>query len=198
MADIIYKYKDNVYVNITNKCNCRCKFCIRFLKDKIGDAQTLWYVQNPSKEEVLKALSDYDFSGCDEVVFCGYGEPTCALDILIPAARYLKEEKKLKVRLNTNGLGTVQNKRDIVPELSEVIDSISISLNAPSKEEYVEVVRPLLDDAFEQMIDFTVKCRDSISEVRWTVVDVLSDEELDRCKRLAKQKNINLVVRKMQ
>ena len=198
MADILYRYKDNVYVNITNKCNCRCTFCIRFLKDKVGDAETLWHTTNPTKEDVIKAIDEYDFTGCSEIVFCGYGEPTCALDILVPVAKYIKEEKKLKVRLNTNGLGSAENKRDIVPELSEVIDSVSISLNAPSKEEYENVSRPLVDDAFNKMVDFTVKCRESIPEVRWTVVDVLPEEELDRCKKLAEENKINLVVRKMQ
>ena len=151
MADIIYTYKDSVYANITNKCNCRCTFCIRFLKDGIGNADTLWHQKNPSKEEVLKAIRDYDFTGYNELVFCGYGEPTCALDILLAAAKVAKEEKGLKVRLNTNGLGNEENGRNIVPELASVVDSISISLNAPDSAAYEKVTRPQVENAFDKM-----------------------------------------------
>ena len=62
MADIIYTYKDSVYANITNKCNCRCTFCIRFVKDGVGDADTLWHQVNPSKKEVIDAIKNFDFT----------------------------------------------------------------------------------------------------------------------------------------
>ena len=155
MADIIYTYKDSVYANITNKCNCRCTFCIRFVKDGVGDADTLWHQVNPSKKEVIDAIKNFDFTGYKELVFCGYGEPTCQLDILLDAANYARKEKGLKIRLNTNGQGSAENGRDIVPELSKVIDSVSVSLNAPSKKEYEEVTRPILSNGFENMVEFT-------------------------------------------
>ena len=128
MADILYTYKNSVYANITNKCNCSCTFCIRSQKDGIGSADTLWHEKNPSKDVVLDAIRNYDFTGFDELVFCGYGEPTCALDTLLAAAKIAKEEKGLRTRLNTNGLGNEENGRNIVSELAEVIDSVSISL----------------------------------------------------------------------
>ncbi len=99
MADIIYTYKDSVYANITNKCNCRCTFCIRFVKDGVGDADTLWHQVNTSKKEVIDAIKNFDFTGYKELVFCGYGEPTCQLDILLDAANYARKEKGLKIRL---------------------------------------------------------------------------------------------------
>lgn len=196
MADIIYTYKDSVYANITNKCNLRCTFCIRFLKDGVGDADTLWHQKNPSLEEVLDAIKDFDFTGYKELVFCGYGEPTCQLDILLRAAEYAKKEKGLKTRLNTNGQGSAENGRDIVPELSKVIDSVSVSLNAPSKEEYEDVTKPVVANAFENMIDFTKRCRQEIGDVKWTIVDVLPEEEKDRCIALSKENDIPLRIRK--
>lgn len=196
MADIIYTYKDSVYANITNKCNCRCTFCIRFVKDGVGDADTLWHQVNPSKEEVIDAIKNFDFTGYKELVFCGYGEPTCQLDILLDAANYARKEKGLKIRLNTNGQGSAENGRDIVPELSKVIDSVSVSLNAPSKKEYEEVTRPILSNGFENMVEFTKRCREVIGDVRWSIVDVLPEEEQDRCIALSKEHNIPLKIRK--
>ena len=195
MADIIYSYKDSVYANITNKCNCRCTFCIRFLKDGVGNADTLWHQTNPSKDEVIQAIRDYDFTGFEELVFCGYGEPTCALDILLAAAKVAREEKHLRVRLNTNGLGNAENKRDIVPELAEVLDSVSISLNAPEKEKYEQVVRPQVPSAFEEMCKFAKASKEKIDDVRMTIVDVLPDDEVEKCKELTKQLGIPLRVR---
>lgn len=196
MADIIYTYKDSVYANITNKCNCRCTFCIRFVKDGVGDAKTLWHQVNPSKEEVLEAIKNFDFTGYKELVFCGYGEPTCQLDILLDAASYAKKEKGLRTRLNTNGQGSAENGHDIVPELAEVIDSVSVSLNAPSKKEYEDVTRPILNNGFENMLEFTKRCREVIGDVRWSIVDVLPEEEKDRCIALSKENDIPLRIRK--
>ncbi|WP_026508153.1 TIGR04100 family radical SAM protein [Butyrivibrio sp. MC2013] len=194
MADILYKYKSSVYANITNKCNCRCTFCIRFLKDGIGDADTLWHQQNPTKEEVVEAIRNFDFTGFDELIFCGYGEPTCALDILLEAAKTAKE-KGLKTRLNSNGLGNVENGRNIVPELAKVIDSVSISLNAPDSDKYNEVTRPQVDGAFEKMIDFAKKCKEQIGNVKWSIVDVLPADEIEQCKRLSNETGIELRIR---
>ena len=74
MADILYTYKDSVYANITNKCNCSCTFCIRSLRNGVGSADNLWHEKNPTKDEVLNAIRNYDFSGYKELVFCGYGD----------------------------------------------------------------------------------------------------------------------------
>ena len=78
MAEILYTYKHQVYANITNKCNCRCTFCIRGQEEGIGDAQTLWHKKDPSLDEILAAMDAFDFNGYKELVYCGYGEPTCA------------------------------------------------------------------------------------------------------------------------
>ena len=195
MADILYTYNDSVYANITNRCNCRCTFCIRSTRDGVGSADTLWHQKNPTAEEVVEAIRNYDFTGFNELVFCGYGEPTCALDVLLAAAKVAKEEKHLKTRLNTNGLGNKENKKDIVPELSGVIDTVSISLNAPDKKKYQEVTRPIFDDGYDEMIDFARKCKGKISDLRWTIVDVLPAEDIEACKKLAAEAGIALRIR---
>ncbi len=194
MADIIYQYGNSVYANITNLCNCRCRFCVRFLHDGLGNADTLWHKVNPSKEEVIEAVRNYDFTGFHELVFCGYGEPTCALDILLAAARVAKTEKGLATRLNTNGLGSAENGRDIVPELAEVIDTVSISLNAPDRAAYEDITRPRIHGAYAEMKKFAFSCKGRMNVV-WTIVDVLTEEQVKESRRLAETSGIPLRIR---
>ena len=86
MAKILYVYNDQVYANITNKCDCNCTFCIRKQFDGVGDADTLWHKAEPSLSEIIAAIDAFDFTGYKEFVFCGYGEPTCALENMIASA----------------------------------------------------------------------------------------------------------------
>lgn len=195
MADILYAYKENVYVNLTNQCDCRCTFCIRSHHDGVGDARTLWHKKDPSVEEVKKAIDAYDFTGKTELVYCGYGEPTCALEALLETAKYAKEKYGLKIRVNTNGLGNLYHKRDIVPELAEVVDAVSVSLNAPDEEEYNRVTRPEFPDAFQGMLTFTERCGKLIPEVKMSVVDVLPQEEIEASRELAESLGVDLRVR---
>ena len=90
MEDILYTYHGQLYVNLTNQCPCACTFCIRSQTRAIGSAQDLWLKHDPSVEEVKAELDRYDLSQFQEVVFCGYGEPICALDRLIAVADYTK------------------------------------------------------------------------------------------------------------
>ena len=196
MADILYTYQNQVYANITNKCDCSCTFCIRSHKDAIGQAENLWHKTDPSLEEIKKAMDEFDFTEYDELVYCGYGEPTCALQTLIESAAYAKEKYGVKVRLNTNGLANLYHGRDIIPELKQVVDSISISLNAPTSERYQEVTRPSFEDAFEAMLAFAGKAKEAIEQVQFSVVDVLSEEEIEASRQLAEEMGIFLRVRK--
>lgn len=196
MADILYTYKNQVYANITNKCDCRCTFCIRNHEDAIGDAKALWHLTDPALEEIIAAIDAFDFTGYQEFVYCGYGEPTCALDILLASAAYIKKTYGLPIRVNTNGLANLYHREDIIPRLAQVVDTVSISLNAPTKEQYDEVTRPAFPDAFEALLDFAAKCRESIPTVMLSIVDVLSPEDIDACRRLADSLCVPLRVRK--
>ena len=195
MADILYTYKNEVYVNLTNKCDCSCTFCIRSHKDGVGDAETLWHKTDPTLEEIKKAMDAFDFTGYEELVYCGYGEPTCALDNLIASAKYAKEKLGIKVRVNTNGLGSLYNKRDIVPELKETVDAVSISLKEKKEKKYMEVTRPQFENAFQGMLDFAAECSREGLDVRFTVVDVLPEEEIEASRALADSMGIGLRVR---
>lgn len=194
--EILYVYKNKVYLNITNKCPCACSFCIRSQKDAIGNASNLWLNHNPSFEEVKSAIDAFCFDGYDEIIFCGYGEPTNSLDVLIKTAQYIRKSLNIKIRVNTNGLGSLVNNRDIAEELCDNIDAVSISLNCSSKEDYLKVVRPKFGiDSYDAMLDFAVKCKKHIDDVQFSVVDVIGKEEVEKCQIIADNFGIKLRVR---
>ena len=195
--EILYVYKDKVYLNITNKCPCACTFCIRSKKDAIGDASNLWLNHNPSFEEVKAAIDAFDFNGYNEIIFCGYGEPTNSFDVLVKTAQYIRSKLGIKIRVNTNGLGSLVNGRDISAELCSNVDAVSISLNCSNKEDYLKTVRPKFGiDSFDEMLDFAKKCRALTENVVLSVVDVIGEEEVEKCKKIAEGLNIPLRVRK--
>ena len=196
MTDILYTYKNQVYANITNRCDCSCTFCVRSTKDTVGDATNMWFDKEPDFEEIKKAIDAFDFSSYDEFVFCGYGEPTCALENLLKTAQYVKETLGLKIRLNTNGLCNLYHNRNIIPELANVIDSISISLNAPTAEKYQAVTRPQFENAFPALLEFASLAKKSIPHTQLSIVDVLPSDEIEACQKLADEHGIYLKIRK--
>lgn len=197
MADIVYTYREKAYLNITNRCPCRCTFCIRANGDGLGSADTLWHNSDPTAEEILDALKSFDFSDFSEVTFCGYGEPLCAFDNLLLAGRYLKEKYNgIKLRINTNGLGNLLNGKDVIPALSQIIDTVSISLNAPNAERYNEISRPKFGmESFDEILRFAKECKEVIPTVKFSVVDVITPEEIIECQALADSMGIPLRVR---
>lgn len=195
--EIIYTYKDKVYLNITNKCPCACTFCIRSKTDAIGEASNLWLNHNPSFDEVLEAINDFDFSDYNEIIFCGYGEPTSSFDVLTKTARHIRETLGLKIRVNTNGLGNLINGREIEKELCSCVDAVSISLNCSNAEDYLKIVRPKFGiKSFDEMLSFAKKCREQTENVALSVVDVIGEAEIIKCHKIADSLNIPLRVRK--
>lgn len=194
--EILYVYNSNVYLNITNVCPCHCDFCIRNTSDSIRGEGSLWLSHKPTFVEVKAAIDAFDFTDYNgDVVFCGYGEPTASFDVLIQTAKYLRE-KGLKTRINTNGLGCLVNNRNIVKELCDNVDFISISLNAPTAEKYEKIVHPSFGiKSFNAMLDFAEECRKYTENVALSVVDVISQEDIDACQRLADEVGIKLRVR---
>ena len=196
MTDIVYRYKNQVYLNITNKCPCKCEFCIRNTTDSVGEANNLWFEHEPSLEEIIAAIDAFDFTDCTEVVFCGYGEPTMALDNLIAVSRYIRENYGLKLRLNTNGLGDLIHKRSIAKDICEAVDCVSISLNMPDAESYTAIVHPAYGEkSFDAMLTFAKDCHQYLEDVRFTVVDVIGEENVKKSQELADSLGIPLRVR---
>lgn len=184
--EILYKVHDNLYVNLTNKCPCACTFCLRQSTDHVGESASLWLEREPSFEEVKETFTDFNMDEYQELVFCGFGEPTEALDVLIKTARYVKNTWDKKIRLNTNGLGNLINGRNIVPELEGLIDTVSISLNTPNADRYHEIVRSSFGDrSFQAMLDFAKECTKCIPNVVLsTVATTITGEEEKECRAI--------------
>lgn len=183
MSEIIYTLEGGTYFNITNKCPCNCAFCIRSKGEAVGDAKRLWHDTEPTFEEIKSAIDNYDFTDVNEVVFCGYGEPTNAYDNLIATAKYLKEiNPSIVLRLNTNGLSDLINEKPTAKEICSAIDVISISLNDSSSEKYDKITRNIYQGkAFDAMLKFTRECVECGNDVYMTVVDVIPQEDIDKC-----------------
>lgn len=197
MENIIYTYGKNVYLNITNACPCDCDFCVRHNKSGLGDMGSLWLDHEPSFDEIKTAIDTFDWTGVENVIFCGFGEPTCALTKLIETAEYIKATKNVKIRLNTNGLSDLINKCDNSAErMNGLIDSVSVSLNAPDAQSYEAVVHPKFGlKSFDAMIKFTKDCQKHIPSVKMSVVDTIGEEAVEKCKNLCKENGIELRIR---
>lgn len=190
--NFVYRYGDNLYINLTNKCCNACDFCIRKNGDGIGDSGNLWLSREPSAAEVCSLIDT--FGDYDEIVFCGYGEPTYKLAEMLEVAAYVHKEGK-KTRLNTNGLGSLINGRNIVPELSGAIDVISVSLNCDNAKAYDAVCHSVYGEkAFDEMLDFTSKC---VACGVKTVMSVVAVEGVDveKCRAVAQKTGAPLKVR---
>ncbi len=194
---ISYEVGNNLYLNLTNQCPCACTFCIRNHADGAYGSDPLWLDHEPSAEEIFTDLNKRDMAKYSEVVFCGYGEPTCRLDAIIAVANELKSRPNCPVlRINTNGLGDLINDRSIAEELCSVIDIISVSLNAGTKDEYMKVTRPKFENAWEAMQKFTADCvKTGNSEVVMSVVDVIPSEQIEASRILAESLGAKLRVR---
>lgn len=199
MANIVYTYENHVYLNITNSCPCRCEFCIRKNGDSVGDAHTLWFSgHSPSFDEIKKEIDAFDFSKyADEIIFCGYGEPTCAYENLIKTAKYLKGKMpECKLRINTNGLSDLLNKKPTAKEICDVMDIVSISLNAPTSEKYEALCHPTFKDkAFPAILKFAEECKQYDVQIKFSLVDVIPEEDIADCQKIADSMEIPLRVR---
>ncbi len=177
---ITYVYGRNLYVNTTNRCTCACEFCLRTTGDGVGTGTNLWLEREPTRGEILADILARDLSAYDELVFCGYGEPTFRWDDIAWVIDELrKTHPAVRIRMDTNGHGSHINGRDIAPELPGRIDTVSISLNRPAAADYDAVVHPDFPDAFGAMCAFTRGCVQAGVDVVMTVVDNMPQHEIE-------------------
>ncbi len=184
--EILYKVHNNLYVNLTNRCPYACTFCLRQNMDRVGESDSLWLEHEPSAREVIDEFGKWDMSEFDEVVFCGFGEPTEAFDVLKEVAAYIKKTYNKPIRINTNGAGSLINGRDIAPELKGLVDTVSISLNNPDARRYNELVRSKFGEkSFDAMIEFAKECKKYVPDVVMSTVDTtISHEEEAECQKI--------------
>ena len=108
MMTITYPVKNGLYVNMTNRCPCACTFCLRQNRDSVYGSEPLWLEREPTVEEVCRSIDTWDLTQFQEVVFCGYGEPTERLPELLEVAAYIKKKSPISIRINTNGLSYLE------------------------------------------------------------------------------------------
>ena len=189
---ITYRIRDNLYLNITNRCTNNCSFCIRAYSDFVK-GHMLRLKDEPAAEELKKEIGrpeDYK-----EIVLCGYGEPLIRLNTVKEVASWVKERGGL-VRVNTNGQGSLIHKRNIVPELGGLVDAVSVSLDAQDEPTYNRLCKPAYPGAFAAMLDFVREAGKYIPRVQVTVVDA-PGVDVEACRRLAGELGAELRVRKL-
>lgn len=191
-ATVVYRYRDGLYVNLTNKCPTACRFCIKFTwKMKYRGYDLKLRGHEPSVAEVLEAIEtaarERPFS---EVVFCGYGESTYRLaDMLAVCAEFRRRWPKAKRRLNTIGLGDAINGRSISRELATGLDAVSISLNTADPKQWVHLMNPLREfkaGGFEAVKRFIRECATAIEDTTVTAVGQ-PEIDLNACRRLTEE-----------
>jgi TatD DNase family protein len=184
---IAYTLHGNCYLNLTSRCTLRCEFCPKFNKDWEVRGYPLKLRQEPSVAQMLEAVGDPTMYR--EVVFCGLGEPTLRLPELLQVAHTLKQAGA-RIRLNTDGLANWVHQRNVVPELAECVDALSISLNAQDETTYNRHCRPPAVGAYPELLEFILCAREHISDITITAVDGLEGVDIAACEALAERFNV--------
>ena len=193
---LVYELDKKIYINLTNRCTNECIFCLRQDKDDVC-GQELWLdSEDFISEDVIEQLKKFNLSS--EVIFCGYGEPMLKFEVLRQVAKYIKETyPEIKIRVNTNGHANFIYKKNVVPELVGLVDEFSVSLNASNSEEYDELCKPKIKNAYEEVKKF-IKCSaDAGIETVASIVDGYKGRRLDveKCREIAESLGAKLRVR---
>lgn len=180
-AETVYAIRKTLYVCITNRCPNDCVYCQR-CSDYMIMGHFLKLEQEPAAAQLMEQIEDP--ASYREIVLSGLGEPTVRWDVCLELARRLKDHGG-RVRLNTNGLGSLINGRNITPEMAGPIDSVSINLVAHDRETYNRIARPEDPErAWDAMIEFTKDCKAVVPDVILTVV-AAPEVDVEACRKLA-------------
>ena len=191
----VYWLDNTLYLNITNQCSNSCFFCLKRYRRGVGGFN-LKLAEEPSVAQIVGELGEVlNMRSWDGLVFCGFGEPTERLDVLLEVARWVRQHygRPLQIRVDTNGHGIVLNpKRDVAAELKAAgVDNVSVSLNAGDKETYMEICKPTFPNAYEAVLDFIRKAK-LVLQVEVTAVRM---PEVDLAKVQAVADGLDVVFR---
>lgn len=194
---ILYKVHNGLYVNLTNRCDCRCTFCLRNDRETVGESSTLWLEREPSVEEIKNEFAKFNLEEFEEVVFCGFGEPTERFFDMLEVAEFVKKTYGKKIRLNTNGHGNLSHETNIIPKMEGLIDTISISLNTPNEERYHEIVRSRFGDkAYSATLEFAREAKNYVPNVVLTTVKTtITEEEEEQCRKICEELGVTYRIR---
>lgn len=195
---VTYEVGDGLYINLTNACTNRCDFCIRNNGDGAYGSDSLWLEREPKEDEVLKSVFARDLSIYSEVVFCGYGEPSMRLLLAREVALRIKEKyPDMKIRINTNGQSDLILKRNSAPLYKDAFDTVSISLNAPTRDRYQQICHSVYGEkTLDSIIEFAKNVKNYVQNTVFSVVgEFLTSEEIEECKSISKETCVPLRIR---
>jgi GTP 3',8-cyclase len=184
---LAYPLDDALYLNLTSACTLACVFCpkIRDGDFTVGGFD-LKLQGSPPVEEIWAAALEAGLAGRSEVVFTGFGEPTRRLDALLELTRRLKAAGVGRVRVDTDGLASLREGRDVPPELAAAgVDAVSVSLNAPDAATYARLCPSRYGEgAYEAVKGFIRSAAGCLPDVAASVVGM---PELDEptCRKVA-------------
>ncbi len=195
MTRIAYPIRSSLYLNITDRCTLECQFCPKHTEQgPVVHDFDLSLSHRPEIEEIINSIgnpADYE-----EVVFCGFGEPTLRFKVLLEIARWIKAHGGA-VRVNTDGLANLVNKRNVLPEMQGLVDSLSVSMNAHNPELYARHCQPALPGSWEAMLAFLEEAPKYIPRVTATAIDGMDGVDIKACEKLAAQLGVEFRRRKL-
>jgi TatD DNase family protein len=135
---LAYALGEALYLNVTSRCTLACTFCPK-IRD--GDFSVsgfdLELAREPGADDVWASATAAGLDGRSEVVFTGFGEPTIRLDVVIDLTRRLAAAGVGRVRVDTDGLASLREGRNVPPLLAAAgVGAVSVSLNAPDAQTY--------------------------------------------------------------
>ena len=187
---------ETLYINLTNACTNSCVFCLREQKDDVCGAE-MWHDDKYTLEDVIEQFNHYMISNSNnlvsdhkvkEVVFCGYGEPFLRKDMMKEFAQYLRKNyPEIKIRVNTNGHANAVYKTNVAEEFKDLLDEASVSLNSDNAEQYNEICRPKIENAFEAVKDFLKSCNEVGIKTYASIVTGFDNREInvENCEKIA-------------
>ena len=163
-AALAYLYNENAYLNLTNRCPTRCRFCVKRVWDhrfrgwdlRLGRREPS--VQRAWEDLVTRLAARVP----REIVFCGYGEPAYRLPAVLRLARRARLVfPAVRLRLNTIGLGSLIWGRDITRGLAQRLDAVNVSLNTADPDQWLKLHAPLprfAQGGFRGVLEFIAGC----------------------------------------
>jgi GTP 3',8-cyclase len=184
---LAYVLGDALYLNVTSSCTLACLFCPKIRDDDftVGGFDLRLRGAPPADDVWSEALAA-GLSGRPEVVFTGFGEPTRRLDTVLELSRRLKAAGVARVRVDTDGLASAREKRDVVPELKAAgVDALSVSLNAADAGTYAKLCPSTLGEgAYPEVKAFIRRAVEAGLEVAASCVAVPGLDEA-ACREVA-------------
>jgi len=179
---IAYTIDDRLYLSITDRCTLECAFCPKQDDDYRLHEYDLRMQFRPSTADIIAAIGEHP-ENYAQIVFCGYGEPTLRLNVLLQVAEYIKGRGGV-VRINTDGLANKFHKRNVLPEMKGLVDSLSISLNAQNETVYNQHCQPQLAGSWEALLEFIKQAPTYIPDVQVSAIDGLEGVDISACQSL--------------